>query len=167
MKQVPKTVRERAEKLRKEITRLRNRYHKEDISEISDEALDSLKHELSVLEGKHPSLAVPDSPTQVVAGGVKEGFAKVKHAVRQWSFNDIFSPEELEQFDERVKRFLGSDEPVAYFVEEKIDGVKVILEYVKGALTVAATRGDGEVGEDITGEYADRGGCAGKTAGTS
>ena len=149
---VPKDVRDRAKKLRAEIARLRDLYHKEDISEISDTALDSLKHELAAIEQKYPTLVTADSPTQVIAGGVKKGFSKVTHSVRQWSFNDVFSEEELCEFDERTRRFLNieKDAPLAYFAEEKIDGVKVILQYKSGVLTTAATRGDGVVGENIT-----------------
>ena len=149
---VPKEARERVGKLRREVARLRDLYHKEDVSEVSDEALDSLKKELADLERQYPSLVVAGSPTQVVAGGVRKGFVKVTHQVRQWSFNDVFSEEELREFDERTRRFLhlSGDAPLAYFVEEKIDGVKVILEYVGGVLKTAATRGDGVVGEDIT-----------------
>ena len=147
---VPKQTRERAAKLRKEITRLRVLYHEKDASEISDEALDSLKHELAALEKNYPSLITEDSPTQIVAGGVKKGFIKVAHSVRQWSFNDIFSEEELREFDERIKRFLKIDKAIEYFAEEKIDGVKIILLYKRGILKTAATRGDGTVGEDVT-----------------
>lgn len=147
---VPKAVRERAVQLRAEVARLRTLYHEEDISEISDEALDSLKRELSDIEKQYPSLVTADSPTQVVAGGVKKGFTKVTHSVRQWSFNDIFSEEELREFDERIKRFLKVTDPVSYFVEEKIDGAKIILQYERGVLKTAATRGDGSVGEDVT-----------------
>ena len=149
-KKVSKRVRERAAKLRAEVARLRDLYHKEDVSEISDEALDSLKKELAGIEKQYPSLVTADSPTQVVAGGVKKGFEKVRHSVRQWSFNDIFDEAELQEFDARVKRFLNIDTSVAYFAEEKIDGVKIILRYERGILKTAATRGDGTVGEDVT-----------------
>ena len=147
---VPKAMRERVVKLRAEVARLRSLYHEEDISEISDDALDSLKRELADIEKKYPSLVVADSPTQVVAGGVRKGFTKVVHSVRQWSFNDIFSQDELCAFDERTKRFLKITDPISYFVEEKIDGVKIILQYERGVLKTAATRGDGVVGEDVT-----------------
>ena len=148
---VPKSARERIERLRIEVARLRDLYHKEDVSEISDEALDSLKHELASLEKQYPSLVTTNSPTQTVAGGVKKGFAKITHSVRQWSFNDIFSKEELQEFDARIKRFLKlKDETIEYFAEEKIDGVKIILRYEQGKLQTAATRGDGTVGEDVT-----------------
>ena len=144
-------VRERVVKLRAEVARLRDLYHKEDVSEVSDEALDSLKRELAEIEKEYPSLVTADSPTQVVAGGVKKGFTKVTHSVRQWSFNDIFSAEELGEFDARIKRFLKAEgEVIDYFVEEKIDGVKIILRYEQGKLKTAATRGDGTVGEDVT-----------------
>ena len=129
---------------------MRTLYHEKDTSEISDAALDSLKHELAELEKKYPALTTKDSPTQTVAGGVKKGFTKVTHSVRQWSFNDIFSEEGLREFDERIKRFLKTDAAVEYFAEEKIDGVKVILMYKRGKLETAATRGDGTVGEDVT-----------------
>ncbi|MCY4576966.1 MAG: NAD-dependent DNA ligase LigA [Candidatus Kaiserbacteria bacterium] len=150
-KKVPRKVQNRAEKLRIEVARLRDLYHKEDVSEISDEALDSLKRELADIEGEYPSLAVVDSPTQTVAGGVKKGFSKVTHSVRQWSFNDIFSEADLQEFDARIKRFLQrEDAAITYFAEEKIDGVKIILRYEQGKLKTAATRGDGVVGEDVT-----------------
>ncbi|MDE0243462.1 MAG: NAD-dependent DNA ligase LigA [Candidatus Kaiserbacteria bacterium] len=147
---VPKRIQERAKKLREEVARLRDLYHQEDQSEISDEALDSLKRELAGIEEQYPSLRTSDSPTQTVAGGVRRGFTKVTHAVRQWSFNDIFSEEDLVAFNDRTKRFLGIDTQPAYFVEEKVDGVKVILTYQGGELVTAATRGNGVVGEDIT-----------------
>ena len=150
MSTVPTSVRDRAVALRKEVTRLRALYHEKDQSEISDEALDSLKHELAEIEKKYPALVMADSPTQVVAGSVKQGFTKVPHEIRQWSFNDVFSDEEFVEFDARVRRFLGSDTPVDYVVEEKIDGVKIVLTYVDGTLVTAATRGDGTVGEDVT-----------------
>ena len=149
-KTVPKSIREHAAKLQKEVARLRTLYHEEDVSEVSDEALDSLKRDLAEIEKQYPSLVTDGSPTQVVAGGVKKGFSKVTHSVRQWSFNDIFSEDDLREFDARIKRLLKIDEPIEYFAEEKIDGVKVILLYERGVLKTAATRGDGMVGEDVT-----------------
>ncbi len=150
MKNIPQNIRSRAGRLRREITRLRELYHREDVSEISDEALDSLKNDLATLEKQYPGLVTPDSPTQTVAGGVKQEFAKVTHTVRQWSFNDVFSDGDLAEFDTRTKRFLGTEEDITYVVEEKIDGVKVILTYENGVLKTAATRGNGVVGEDVT-----------------
>ena len=150
---IPKEVRERYEKLKTAVNRYRRAYHVYDKEEISAEALDSLKHELSELEAAHPSLISPDSPSQRVAGKPLPGFKKVRHKVAQWSFNDAFTPEDIRAFDERVKRFLRSSHgevAPTYVCELKIDGLKVILEYQKGILVTAATRGDGAVGEDVT-----------------
>ena len=125
-----------------------------DKSTISPEALDSLKHELVKLEEQYPGLVTPDSPTQRVAGKPLPEFKKVAHKVPQWSFNDAFSEEDIKDFDERVKRFLKTAGKAAdtphYVCELKIDGLKIILEYQKGMLVRAATRGDGSVGEDVT-----------------
>lgn len=147
-----KTVNQRILKLRQTIEHHRKNYHLRDISEISPEALDSLKKELSDLEAQFPELITPDSPTQRVAGGVKDELIKVTHKTRQWSLNDCFTPGEFVEFDERVKRFLKIDpaSPMEYVSEHKIDGLKVILEYKKGVLFRGATRGDGLVGEDVT-----------------
>src|SRR3989338_6602933 len=150
---VPADVRARYEKLKTTINRYRRLYHVYDKEEISAEALDSLKHELAEIEAAQPSLIGPDSPSQRVAGAPLPGFKKVRHKVAQWSFNDAFTPEEMQEFDARVKRFLrptqGDVEPT-YTCELKIDGLKVILEYKDGLLKNAATRGDGTVGEGVT-----------------
>lgn len=144
-----KEVIDRLNKLKETINHHRYLYHVLDKEEISEEALDSLKHELHLLEQKYPSLITPDSPTQRVGGKPLEQFVKVKHKVSQWSFNDVFSPEELFEFDQKIKRFLKGFKPT-YTCELKIDGLKVILEYEKGVFIRAATRGDGVVGEDVT-----------------
>jgi DNA ligase (NAD+) len=145
-----KETRERYEKLKKSVNHYRTQYHVYDREEISPEALDSLKHELVEIENEHPELITADSPSQRVAGTPLPEFKKVRHKVAQWSFNDVFSPEELREFDARVKRMLKTTEQVDYTCELKIDGLKVILEYQKGVLVTAATRGDGLVGEDVT-----------------
>lgn len=153
MNAISTQTRERYNKLKNAINRHRRLYHVYDKEEISAEALDSLKHELSELEAAHPSLISPDSPSQRVAGKPLPGFKKVRHKVAQWSFNDAFTPEDIRAFDERVKRFLRSSHgevAPTYVCELKIDGLKVILEYQKGILVTAATRGDGAVGEDVT-----------------
>jgi DNA ligase (NAD+) len=150
----PKEIKERVLKLRETIEHHRYLYHVLDREEISAPALDSLKHELVELETKYPELVTPDSPTQRVAGAPLPEFKKVPHKVTQWSFNDAFTPEDMREFDARVKRFLidgGVSNPnPTYTVEHKIDGLKIVLEYVDGVLTTAATRGDGKVGEDVT-----------------
>src|SRR3990167_6417528 len=95
MPKIPADVRDRYEKLKTTVNRYRRLYHVYDKEEISAEALDSLKRELSELEAAHPSLVAPDSPSQRVAGRPLPGFKKVRHKVAQWSFNDAFSPEEI------------------------------------------------------------------------
>src|SRR3990167_1326182 len=153
----PKQVQARYEKLKDSIHHYRRLYHVYDKEEISQEALDSLKHELAEIEKKYPELITPDSPSQRVAGQALPGFKKVRHKVAQWSFNDAFSADDMHDFDARVKRFLAQSGveglkqlPPSYVCELKIDGLKVVLEYVNGLLATAATRGDGTVGEDVT-----------------
>ncbi|KND48283.1 MAG: DNA ligase, NAD-dependent [Parcubacteria bacterium C7867-002] len=145
---------ERLHKLRKTIEQHRYAYHVLDTEGISAEALDSLKHELVEIETAYPELVTPDSPSQRVAGKPLPEFKKIRHKVPQWSFNDAFSPEEMKEFDARVRRFLvqaGVTDPrPTYTCEHKIDGLKVVVEYDKGLLQTAATRGDGTVGEDVT-----------------
>lgn len=154
MAPVPKKAHERAEKLREAIRRYRYEYHVLDKETISAEALDTLKHELAVLEDTYPELITPDSPTQRVAGEPLPEFEKVPHQVRQWSFNDVFDEEEIRAFNERVRKNIvadfGEGVTYTYTAEPKIDGLKVVLTYKKGLLVTAATRGDGHVGEDVT-----------------
>jgi DNA ligase (NAD+) len=150
---VPQAVHAQYEKLKKAVNHYRTLYHVYDKEEISPEALDSLKRELTELERQYPELIAPDSPSQRVAGRPLPGFKKVRHKVAQWSFNDAFSPDELREFDTRVKRFLASAGETAhptYVCELKIDGLKIVFTYEKGILQNAATRGDGVVGEDVT-----------------
>ncbi len=151
---VPQNVEKRYQKLKDTINRHRYLYHVHDREEISAEALDSLKYELSELEKQYPSIISPDSPSQRVEGKPLDTFVKVRHKIQQWSFNDAFTREDVENFDARVKRFLKSktskDEIPTYTCELKIDGLKVVLEYEKGILQTAVTRGDGKIGEDVT-----------------
>ncbi len=142
-------VKSRIAKLKKVIEHHRYLYHVLDKQEISDAALDSLKNELKKLEEEHPQYLTADSPTQRVGGAPLDKFKKIKHAVRQWSFDDAFDESEMRAWDERVIRLLGGDKPT-YVTELKIDGFKIVLTYEKGLLKTAATRGDGEVGEDVT-----------------
>ena len=151
---IPEDAKERAAKLRAAISGYRAEYHEKDESSISPEALDSLKHELVQLETKYPELVTKDSPTQTIAGKALPGLKKVRHQVPQWSLDDAFDEAELRAFDERVRKglaksFGASTEP-AYTCELKIDGAHIILTYEKGELVLAATRGDGVVGEDVT-----------------
>lgn len=148
----PASVRARYEKLKEAVNRYRFLYHVHDREEISQEALDSLKHELVRLEEEHPDLVTPDSPSQRVAGKPLPQFKKVRHRVPQWSFNDAFTEADIREFDARVKRFLKGEvgEMPTYLCELKIDGLKIVLTYEKGFLQTAATRGDGLIGEDVT-----------------
>lgn len=142
---------ERIPQLRSVIDLHRYNYHVLDKSSISEAALDSLKDELSKLEEAYPDLVTPDSPTQRVAGKVLDEFVKVTHKVQQWSFNDAFTVEDIKNFHDRVVKFLSAPQVLpTYTVEHKIDGLKIVLEYVGGLLTVASTRGDGLVGENVT-----------------
>lgn len=154
---IPKEIQGRYDVLKKTINHYRVLYHVYDKEEISQAALDSLKHELSEIEERYPAIVAPDSPSQRVAGKPLPGFKKVRHKIAQWSFNDAFSPEEMREFDGRVKRFLAQSgvsglttHPPTYVCELKIDGLKIVLEYEKGVLKTAATRGDGMFGEDVT-----------------
>jgi len=150
---VPEQVKKRYAKLVETIDHHRTLYHVFDREDISPQALDSLKKELSHIESEYPSLISPESPSQRVAGKPLPGFKKVRHKAPQWSFNDAFAPDDMRNFDARVKRFLqsaGVSEAPSYLTELKIDGLKVVLEYEKGVLKTAATRGDGSVGEDVT-----------------
>ncbi|MFA7302281.1 MAG: NAD-dependent DNA ligase LigA [Candidatus Paceibacterota bacterium] len=141
-------TRERIEKLRALLAHHAHLYYTLDTPEISDAAYDSLARELTDLETAFPELASASSVTQRVVGEALPFLAKVKHEVPQWSFNDAFSEEEIRAFDERVRKLTGA-EP-SYDLELKIDGLKIVLTYVKGVLATAVTRGDGVVGEDVT-----------------
>lgn len=144
----------RLPKLRAAIEKYRHHYHVLNESLISEEALDSLKKELADIEREFPELITPDSPSQRVAGAPLAGFKKVRHSVAQWSFNDAFSEEDMRDFDARVRKQLAEKlgRPVAptYTCELKIDGLKIVFTYENGVLVTAATRGNGEVGEDVT-----------------
>ncbi|MCR5146421.1 MAG: NAD-dependent DNA ligase LigA [Clostridia bacterium] len=142
-------ARVRIEQLRKEIEYHNKRYYDDDDPEISDFEYDMLNNELKNLEKQFPDLITADSNTQKVGGHVKEGFKEVTHVVPLQSLQDVFSIEELEDFDKRVRKQLDG-KSVNYVVETKIDGLSVALEYVNGELVRGATRGNGLIGEDIT-----------------
>lgn len=125
-------------------------YYAEDRPEVPDAEYDRLFRELEALEAAHPDLVSPDSPTQRVGHGPAEGFAPAPHRVPMLSLDNAMNEAEFRAFDERVRRLLGSDEPVAWLGEPKLDGAGVELVYEAGTLAVAATRGDGRTGEDVT-----------------
>jgi DNA ligase (NAD+) len=141
--------RKRLEELKSEINRHDRAYYLEDKPEISDERFDALMRELRELEEKHPELITPDSPTQKVGGGVSAKFAPRNHNPPMLSLDNTYDAEELEKFDQRVKKGLARED-VEYLTEPKIDGLGINLVYVDGALVHAITRGDGKTGEDIT-----------------
>ena len=142
-------VKKRIEKLRKVISHHRYLYHVLNRQEISDAALDSLKHELYKLEQQFPELITPDSPTQRIAGKPLEGFRKIKHKTPMLSIEDIFSKEELQDWIDYLKR-LAPNAQFNYFAELKIDGFAITLIYKNGIFICGATRGDGKTGEDVT-----------------
>jgi DNA ligase (NAD+) len=148
-------ARQRVEELRRAIWRHDYQYHVLDRPEISDAAYDALVRELAGLEAEHPELRTPDSPTQRVGGQVAGAFAPVRHEVAMLSLANAFGAQELADFDRRVRQLAGvgageGAAPVAYACELKIDGLSISLTYRYGALAQAATRGDGETGEDVT-----------------
>ena len=139
----------RAAFLRAELTRHNHLYYVAAQPEISDREFDRLLRELQDLEAAHPDLQTADSPTQRVGGEPLAGFQPVKHAVPMMSLDNTYSAGELREFDGRVCKALGV-ERVAYVVEPKVDGVSISLRYERGVLVQAATRGDGQTGDDIT-----------------
>jgi DNA ligase (NAD+) len=152
---VPQAVAERAKVLRDTIRRHDHAYYVLDRPTIGDAEYDTLFKELVALEATHPSIVTRDSPTQRVAGAAQAGFAPVRHAVRMLSIRTetTTTPDAAREFDARIRRELGladADEPVAYMAELKFDGLAINLRYEEGRLAVASTRGDGEVGEDVT-----------------
>jgi DNA ligase (NAD+) len=127
-------------------------YHTEDAPEISDAEYDALKRRNAAIEARFPDIKRADSPSEQVGAPVAEGFGKVRHAVPMLSLANAFDAEEVTEFDARIRKYLGlgSDAPLAYTAEPKIDGLSLSLRYEKGVLVQAATRGDGAVGENVT-----------------
>lgn len=140
---------ERIEKLRESIQKYRYQYHVLDALEISEAALDSLKHELFALEQQFPELITPNSPTQRVAGTALPKFKKITHQRPMLSMEDAFSFGEVEEWAARIQK-LNDEHMPSWYAMLKIDGLAVSLIYENGELSTAATRGDGLVGEDVT-----------------
>jgi DNA ligase (NAD+) len=144
------TVQERAEELRRSLEHHSYRYYVLDDPELSDADYDRLFDELLELERANPELATPDSPTQRVGAPPSETFPKAQHLVPMGSLEKVADDEKLQKWADDVRKRLGSDEPVAYVTEPKIDGSAVSLLYENGVLVRGATRGDGVRGEDVT-----------------
>ena len=150
----PKVASERAAALRRELARHDRLYYVESSPELSDSEYDTLFRELVELEAAHPDLVVASSPTRRVGAPLSEGrgFDKVRHEIPMLSIDSLFGADEVREFEERILRFLGMEggEALAWSVEPKFDGVSASLLYVDGLLARGLTRGDGQVGEDVT-----------------
>lgn len=145
-----------------EVNRLRNEIHLFSTEEISEQALDDLKHKISIYESQNPEKISPNSPNYNVAGGVAKGFSKFKHQRRMLSLNDIFDFKELEDWQQRWENYIEKnfyqesqihpvmEDGIMYVCEPKLDGLAISLHYSNGKLIAAATRGDGFTGELVT-----------------
>jgi DNA ligase (NAD+) len=140
----------RAAELRSLIDHHNYRYHVLDDPEVEDAVYDALYDELVALERAHPELVTPESPTQRVGAPPAEGFRKVAHLLPMGSLEKVTTDDALDKWADDVRKRLGTDEPVAYVVEPKIDGLAISLVYENGSFVRGATRGDGERGEDLT-----------------
>lgn len=149
-----KEIKNRIESLRRELEIHRHAYYVLENPTIPDGAYDSIFNELLKLEEEYPEFDLPNSPSKRIGGKILDGFQKVQHEFKQWSYDNVFSFDELKKWEERNGRYIEKESDIklsgGYFCELKIDGLKVILKYVNGELVQAATRGDGEVGEDVT-----------------
>ena len=145
-----KDAQQRLDELREQVDHHLHRYHVLDEPEISDAEYDRLFDELKALEEEHPDLITPDSPTQRVGAPPSERFQKVQHLTPMGSLEKVTDDESLLKWADDVRKRLDSDEPVAYVIEPKIDGLAVNLTYEDGRLVRGATRGDGVQGEDVT-----------------
>lgn len=149
MRPADRPIRQRIERLRKELRGHDHRYYVLAEPAISDEAYDKLMRELQDLESKHPDLITPDSPSQRVGGEPTKEFRTVRHEGQMLSLANTYSEEEIRDFDRRVKGLLGGEQ-CRYVCELKFDGVSLSLRYEKGVLVLGVTRGDGMQGDDIT-----------------
>lgn len=143
-------LRSEVDRLRREIEEHNYRYHVLNQPTISDAEYDRMFRRLQEIEGDHPELDSPDSPTRRVGAPVQEGFGTLRHRVPMLSLANAFNVEELRAWDARVRKLLGTSGEVTYSVEPKIDGLAISLRFEAGRLIEAATRGDGVTGEDVT-----------------
>ena len=140
----------RVRELRALIDHHNYRYHVLDDPEISDADFDGLLVQLRALEAQHPSLHSPDSPTQRVGGAASDEFQEVRHRVPMLSIDNAFTQDEVLAFDRRVRERLGDEVEIEYSAEPKLDGLAISITYENGVFVRAATRGDGQVGEDVS-----------------
>ncbi len=145
------------EEVKKKIEALRDKIRYNDYlyyalsqPEISDQEYDGLMRQLKDLEGQYPRFQADDSPTVRLSAGILEGFKPLRHKQKMLSLDNTYSFTELKSWEERARKGLGKAEKVEYVAELKIDGVSANLHYRGGKLSNAATRGDGETGEDVT-----------------
>ncbi len=143
-------IQRQIQKLREEIEHHNHLYYVEAKPKISDQEFDRLMRELIELETAHPELLTPDSPSQRVGGQPIDAFRTVEHVVPMMSIDNTYDEEEVRAFDARVHKGLGDGQDVHYVLEPKVDGVAATVRYEKGLLVLAATRGDGRRGDDIT-----------------
>jgi len=127
-------------------------YHTDDAPDLSDAEYDALKRRNSAIEARFPHLKQSNSPSDQVGGPLAEGFGKITHEVRMLSLGNAFENDDVQEFDARIRKYLGlnPEEPLQYTAEPKIDGLSLSLRYEHGVLVYAATRGDGETGENVT-----------------
>lgn len=142
------TAKKELAELRDKLTKLSDAYYTKDTPLVEDSVYDQLYNKLLELENEYPELITADSPSQKVGGNVLSEFKKVRHEIPMLSMGDVFSLEELEEFDQRMKKNI--DQSIDYNVELKIDGLALSLIYENGELVQGSTRGDGSVGEDVT-----------------
>ena len=143
-------IKNEIEQLKTKLRQYEYRYYVLSQPLVSDKEYDDLLRKLKLLEEKYPDYRTIDSPTQRLSGGISEGFNSVKHNAGMFSLDNTYSIDELRLWDQRVRKGLGENSSYEYVVELKIDGVSANLTYVNRRLTVGATRGDGQAGEDVT-----------------
>jgi DNA ligase (NAD+) len=148
----PVEARQELHRLALQIADANRAYHTEDAPEITDADYDALKRRNAAIEARFPELKRSDSPTEQVGAPLADGFAKVRHDVRMLSLENAFEVTDVADFDDRVRKYLGlsPQAPLLYTAEPKIDGLSLSLRYEDGILVRAATRGDGETGENVT-----------------
>ncbi|MBM3909688.1 MAG: NAD-dependent DNA ligase LigA, partial [Firmicutes bacterium] len=143
-------IAKRIETLRALLNQYNHEYYVLNQSTVDDATYDQLMNELIVLEKNNPQYFSPYSPSQRVGGAVQSSFNKIKHTRMMLSLANAYSQADVQAFDQRIQDLLSIPQPIAYVCELKIDGLAISIEYRNGVMVYAATRGDGEIGEDVT-----------------